>query len=269
MYRRDTMEDNWFSLRIPYRKMEVSHQSLCKFREKLQSMIIHLNVHCDVSISNDRLFMEFCCYPNGKKKIFLYSASPLLTEGCASEISLLLEFVVRGEVSDYEKLRRVVKKFAFFPKCKCSFRRTYVPGKVYNIQDTFSYLNNFFLQGKVNSPIFWRNPTIRGRRICGRKYKMSKIKSLKLGSYCPKCNYIFVNSILDNSSIPYWVVEAVVYHEMVHSYVFNFISCSASPHGKEFKSLYNRFPNAKEAKKELSSPHFFKNLKKIYLEKIG
>ncbi len=267
----NTYIDSYVNL-SPYNPFSVESANLLipQFQKKMKSMLPSDNdFDCSIEYINHRLLLKFYFTANGRKKNYLYFASLNILNSEDFELSALLKYVLEEKSGDCKKLRRIIRKFAFYPKCRSHLANTYLMGRVYDINKIFVELNNSFFEGKLSNPLFWRKPKV-SRRYKSKDLKAvgHKIKSLSLGSYCFKCNTIFINSILDNHQIPVWIVEAIVFHEMVHSYVFNFISHFASPHGAEFKSLYYKFPLAKESKKMLSSTPFFNKLKEIYLENI-
>lgn len=268
---KDTSITSYVSL-SPSDSFSVENTNLLipQFQKKIKSMLPNNNdFDCSIEYLNYRLLLKFYFSVNGRKKSHLYFASLNILNGEDYELYALLKYVLKERHGDYGELKRIIRKFAFYPKCRSHLTNTYLPGRVYDINKIFIKLNNLFFDGKLSNPLFWRKPKV-SKRYKDKNLKIvgNRIKSLSLGAYCYKCNTIFINSILDNHQIPVWIVEAIAFHEMVHSYVFNFISHFASPHGAEFKSLYYKFPQAKESKKMLSSTLFFKKLREIYLENI-
>ncbi|GEM_PF-5575041 len=250
-------------------KMETLDLLTLRFQEKVKSMLDNPNVDCSMQYLNHRIQFHFTFNTGKHKKSCFFLASEKILNADDYEVSLLLEYVMKRKVNNRSRLKEVIRKFAFYPKCRSHQTSFYVQGKVYDLHRIFNELNNSYLFGKLDNPLFWRKPTVRMKNY-GQSLTVLKnrVRSLKLGTYCLRCNTIFISSILDNVQVPPLVVEAIVFHEMVHSYVFNYVSHSANPHGFEFKSLYSKLPQAKMVKKLLASTEFFEKLKEIYLENI-
>lgn len=248
-----------------------TNEELSKFQEKVKRVSPKSYLNCYAETFNGKLILGFSLDYNGKYKNFYYTAFPSLLNSSDNDLLLLLRFVLKENTkTELSRLREVIRRYAFYPRCRCYLKPHYTQGQVYDVQQIFSHLNHTFLEGKLESPIYWRKfDTPFKRRLKRFRFSINRVKSIRLGTYCPRCNSVFINSVLDRNDISYLIVENIVYHEMVHSYVFNFVPYAVFPHGKEFKSLYYRLPKAKEVRKFISSPYFFEKLKEIYLENIG
>ncbi|MCJ7595201.1 MAG: hypothetical protein MUO52_10570 [Desulfobacterales bacterium] len=78
-------------------------------------------------------------------------------------------------------------------------------GRYVSLQDAFERLNTSYFEDKVRCAITWGN----------RKRRPGK-KRVRLGSYSPYSNVIRINPLLDRPGVPSYVIEHVVYHEMLH-----------------------------------------------------
>jgi predicted metal-dependent hydrolase len=78
-------------------------------------------------------------------------------------------------------------------------------GKVFNLLDSFERLNSTYFNGNVECRITW-----------GYRRKKKKQKSIRLGSYSSKTSIIRINPTLDRYWIPQYVIDSIIYHEMLH-----------------------------------------------------
>jgi len=74
-------------------------------------------------------------------------------------------------------------------------------GKFHNLEEIFDKLNKKYFQNKLSKPIL------------GWSLKKS---SRKLGGYDFVNKVLVINSALDDSKVPDYVVEMIMYHEMLH-----------------------------------------------------
>ena len=87
-------------------------------------------------------------------------------------------------------------------------RRTQIQtrGEHFDLQVIFDSLETRYFETPVEARITW------GRRVVPNKRQ----RSLQLGNYVPDEQLIRVHPVLDQSWVPLYVIEAVVYHEMLH-----------------------------------------------------
>lgn len=78
-------------------------------------------------------------------------------------------------------------------------------GRRYHLQGVFERLNREYFECRLDCQISWGYR----RRRPGRR-------TIRLGSYCRKHRLIRINPILDNAFVPAYVIEHIVYHEMLH-----------------------------------------------------
>ncbi|HPC28613.1 MAG TPA: hypothetical protein PLI50_00150 [bacterium] len=112
-------------------------------------------------------------------------------------------------------------------------------GNVYNLNDIFEKLNKQYFNGLISSRITF-----------GRNRHNSRKRSIVFGNYDPQKNIIRINRALDNHNIPYFFVEYIVFHEMLHACMyFSGVSAMSMGHSKRFKSKEKIYPLLKKAKK--------------------
>jgi predicted SprT family Zn-dependent metalloprotease len=81
-------------------------------------------------------------------------------------------------------------------------------GEHFSLHHCYAKLNRLFFNGTLDCKITWG---VRRRR-------QGRIK-VRLGSYCPEKKVIRINPVLDRAFVPPFVLESVVYHEMVHHFI--------------------------------------------------
>jgi hypothetical protein len=85
-------------------------------------------------------------------------------------------------------------------------------GVALDLRELFAELNERHFEGRLAvAGITWGKSAIASR--CGRR----RSASLQLGSYSYEDRLIRVHRVLDHPEVPRYVVEAVVYHEMLHA----------------------------------------------------
>ena len=106
-------------------------------------------------------------------------------------------------------------------------------GRFYDLEEIFQELNRRFFQGMLGQPrLGWsRHPS---RRM--------------LGHFDPAHNAIIISRVFDGKAVPPFVIEYLVYHEMLHlRYPVEYRSHRRSVHTKEFKQSEREFPRYREA----------------------
>ena len=81
-------------------------------------------------------------------------------------------------------------------------------GEHFSLHHCYTKLNGLFFNGTLDCKITWG---VRRRR-------QGRIR-VRLGSYCPKSKVIRINPVLDRAFVPPFVLESIVYHEMVHHFI--------------------------------------------------
>jgi predicted SprT family Zn-dependent metalloprotease len=98
---------------------------------------------------------------------------------------------VCSELPPREKERKIVEKHS---------------GKYFDLKELYDKINLEYFNGSIESKISW-----------GRDTSKKRVKSRRLGSYKFRTNLIVIHPILDNKNVPIWMVEFIIYHEMLHS----------------------------------------------------
>lgn len=89
-------------------------------------------------------------------------------------------------------------------------------GETRNLSVVFDYVNACYFEGRFGSPtLAWADES----------------PSRRLGFYFEPMDLMAVNKVLDSPSVPRYVLEFVVYHEMLH--------CAVSPRGTPSRRIYH------------------------------
>jgi hypothetical protein len=175
-------------------------------RDELQEIIARLVARpVAVTITDNSHAMITVRWSNPGYKVRLHhmflEADPPVLKALAGFIgkrsrrpsSILRDFVT----THAEKIKRVPART----------RRTAVRtvGRHFDLREIFALVNREYFDGQVDCRISWGTRT-RVRPRC----------SIRLGTYSEQTKTIRVNTRLDRSSVPRYVVEGIVYHEMLH-----------------------------------------------------
>ena len=112
-------------------------------------------------------------------------------------------------------------------------------GCFYDLDELFDGLNRRFFDGQLARPVLsW------SRRASRRS----------LGYYDPAHNLIVISKLFDSAAIPHFLVDYILYHEMLHlKYPAEDRSVRRCVHTKQFKAEERRFPRYPEATQLLKS----------------
>ena len=84
-------------------------------------------------------------------------------------------------------------------------------GVALDLREVFADLNQRYFEDRLAVGITWGKSSVSSR--CGRR----RSASLQLGSYSYEDRLIRIHRVLDHPEVPRYVVEAVVFHEMLHA----------------------------------------------------
>ena len=110
-------------------------------------------------------------------------------------------------------------------------------GNVYDLNDIFDELNTAYFHGLLARPLMtWSQSHSRQ----------------SLGHYDPAHNAIVVSRVFDHVRVPRFVLEYIVYHEMLHlKHPVKMRGSRRCVHGAQFQAEEKLFPRLEEAKKYL------------------
>lgn len=110
-------------------------------------------------------------------------------------------------------------------------------GRAHDLAPMFSQLNDRYFDGRLHRPLLgW---SIRSWRA-------------QLGCFDPGLDQIVVNTRLDHPEVPPYVVEYVLYHEMLHvRHPIRVAACGLQAHSAAFRAEERRFAHYERAHKFL------------------
>lgn len=110
-------------------------------------------------------------------------------------------------------------------------------GHHYHLEEIFDDLNHRFFHGLMGRPqLTWSREHARNR----------------LGHYDPAHNTIVISRVFDDPRVPRYVVEYILYHEMLHlKHPVKLRGSRRCVHSKEFVAEENLFPEVDKARKFL------------------
>ena len=116
------------------------------------------------------------------------------------------------------------------PAPQCS-RLLQPQGRYFDLEAIYDELNQHYFINRVQAHITWsRRPPQRKRR------------SIRFGSYQERDRLIRIHCLLDQSFVPRYVVENVVFHEMLHQLIpRQYMNGRWSVHPPEFRRQERRF----------------------------
>lgn len=110
----------------------------------------------------------------------------------------------------------------------------------HDIQSYATRLNSLYLQGRSTAQVRW-----------GRRSTRRSTRSIRFACYDPSRNVIIMNRKMDNSQIPEYFVEYVLFHEMLHEV----LGIGSRPdgkrdiHGRLFKLMESTYPDFEKARR--------------------
>jgi hypothetical protein len=115
-------------------------------------------------------------------------------------------------------------------------------GLAVDLREVFADLNGRYFEDRLAAGITWVKSSVGSR--CGRR----RSASLQLGSYSYEDKLIRLHKVLDHPEVPRYVIEAVVYHEMLHAdmppEVHNGKRYFHTPEFRRRERLYRNLPRA-------------------------
>jgi len=142
----------------------------------------------------------------------------------------------RGLAARYRKYvgsHEIVRKAHLVRQMRGSKRLRSPRGFFYDLDAVFEELNTRFFHGLMARPRMSWSQT-RTRRI--------------LGHYDPAHNAIIISSVFDHFAVPQYVLEYIVYHEMLHlKHPVKLRGSRRCVHSREFQAEERLFPHLAEA----------------------
>jgi predicted SprT family Zn-dependent metalloprotease len=112
-------------------------------------------------------------------------------------------------------------------------------GRVYELDRIYMDINARYFENRVTAGITW-----------GRNSRRRSIRQRTLGCYDERTRLIRINPCLDRKNIPLYVIENVVYHEMLHAYLgIHTVGGRRKMHTDQFRRMERFFLHYEKARK--------------------
>jgi hypothetical protein len=114
----------------------------------------------------------------------------------------------------------------------------FASGSVHDLRESFSRVNRSFFNGEISRPhLTWNN------RLTVRKF----------GHYQWDTDTVMVSRTLDQHQVPEYVVDFVMYHELLHKKLgARLVNSRRMAHTRKFRQLEAQYPRYQEAQKYLN-----------------
>src|SRR5215467_16078902 len=138
---------------------------------------------------------------------------------------------------DYSRSQRIRQRIQRMRRTRIRPAATSPQGRFFNLIQVFDSLNGKFFEGNLARPhLGW------SARSWRRQF----------GCYDPGPNQILLNRRMDRPAVPQFVVEYVLYHEMLHvKHPTRRSGCSLVSHSREFRAEEKLFPEFDRARRFL------------------
>jgi hypothetical protein len=118
------------------------------------------------------------------------------------------------------------------PSVPRRFPRLHPCGRYFDLEQIYQDLNRTYFESRVAADITW-----------GRRPPQRPRTSIRFGSYDAKQRLLRIHHLLDQSFVPQYFVESVVFHEMLHQLIpRQRINGRWSVHPPAFRQAEQRFP---------------------------
>ena len=188
------------------------------------------NVNNTIRLRNGRLLVRLSDLLEGAPDTVLRAIAHILLA------KMYRQPINRGQAARYRKYvasHEIVRKTHLVRQMRGRKRLGSARGHFYDLDAVFENLNTRFFHGLMARPrMSWSQ--IRTRRI--------------LGHYDPAHNAIIISRVFDHPAVPAFVLEYIVYHEMLHlKHPVKLRGSRRCVHSAEFQAEEKLFPRVDEA----------------------
>lgn len=154
-----------------------------------------------------------------------------------ADVAAIARFVSTKDPASRERIERYISRYAHLIGVTLPRAAAPAKGKVYDLERIYRYLNRRYFQNRVRARILW-----------GLRARRERKRTIRLGYYCDTEKKIVINPALDRRSVPRYVLEWIVFHEMLHQVVgFELINGVLVAHTPEFRRREQRYPRYVQA----------------------
>jgi predicted metal-dependent hydrolase len=188
------------------------------------------NVNNTIRLRNGRLLVRLSDLLEGAPETVLQAIAHILLA------KMYRRPIDRGQAARYRRYvgsHEIVRKAQLVRQMRGRKRLQSAAGHFYDLDGIFEELNTRFFHGLMARPrMSWSNT--KTRRI--------------LGHYDPAHNAIIISRIFDHAAVPRYVLEYIVYHEMLHlKHPVRLRGSRRCVHSAEFQAEEKNFPQVADA----------------------
>jgi hypothetical protein len=188
------------------------------------------NVNNTIRLRNGRLLVRLSDLLEGAPDSVLRAIAHILLA------KMYRQPIDRGYAARYRRYvasHEIVRKIHLVRQMRGRKRLRSARGRFYDLDTVFEELNSRFFHGLMARPCMSWSQT-KTRRI--------------LGHYDPAHNAIIISRIFDHFAVPVFVLEYIVYHEMLHlKHPVKLRGSRRCVHSAEFQAEERLFPHMAEA----------------------
>ncbi|MGO9085296.1 MAG: SprT-like domain-containing protein [Candidatus Sulfotelmatobacter sp.] len=188
------------------------------------------NINNTIRLRNGRLLVRLSDLLEGAPEAVLRAIAHILLA------KMYRHPIDRGHAARYRKYvgsHEIVRKAHLVRQMRGRKRLRSARGFIYDLDEIFEELNTRFFHGLMARPSM--------------SWSQSKTRRI-LGHYDPAHNAIIISRIFDHPAAPKYVLEYIVYHEMLHlKHPVKLRGSRRCVHSTEFQAEEKLFPRATEA----------------------
>ncbi len=188
------------------------------------------NINNTIRLRDGRLLVRLSDLLEGAPETVLRAIAHILLA------KMYRQAIDRGQAARYRKYvasHEIVRKAHLVRQMRGRKRLRSARGHCYDLDAIFEELNTRFFHGLMGRPRM--------------SWSQSKTRRI-LGHYDPAHNAIIISRIFDHDAVPRYVVEYIVYHEMLHlKHPVKLRGSRRCVHSAEFQAEEKLFPRAAEA----------------------
>jgi predicted metal-dependent hydrolase len=222
------------------RLSEIFHEAFAELRPRTPAPAMHIRFYPFVSINNtirlrqSELYIRLSDLLEGAPEPVLHAIAHILLAKLyrkpidRTQSARYRRYVAGHDLAAKARLVRQLRGRKHIRSAR---------GHHYHLEEIFDDLNRRFFHGLMGRPqLTWSREHARNR----------------LGHYDPAHNAIVISRVFDHPRIPRYVVEYILYHEMLHlKHPVKLRGSRRCVHSKEFVAEENLFPEVGPAKKFL------------------
>ena len=199
-----------------------------------------LEIPLSLTLTDNTRSMITVRWKNGSCVVRLHQ---MFLDAAEDVLRVLAAFIRRPSVRQKSFLKTFIKnhegkiRAAGIPS-KPRNSRPHPEGTHVDLGGCFQRLNQIYFGGRNGCVITW------GTRKRGRRPR-----SIRLGTYCPDKRIIRIHPVLDSPTVPAYVIEDVIYHEMLHHELGMVrVNGRILSHHRAFKAMEKAFPHSARAR---------------------